>query len=80
MGASSSQIFITTIFATSLSTVAAVISVKMLSKMDRFKLVKRGINVIDNFILLTNQISKYIIPFLLVGIPFYGLVFKNKSL
>ena len=38
MGASSSQIFITTIFATSLSTVAAIASVKMLSKMDRFKL------------------------------------------
>ena len=38
MGASSSQIFITTIFATSLSTVAAIVSVKMLSKMDRFKL------------------------------------------
>ena len=38
MGASSSKIFITTIFATSLSTVAAIVSVKMLSKMDRFKL------------------------------------------
>ena len=38
MGASSSQIFITTIFATSLSTVAAIVSVKMWSKMDRFKL------------------------------------------
>ena len=38
LGASSSQIFITTIFATSLSTVAAIVSVKMLSKMDRFKL------------------------------------------
>ena len=38
MGASSSQIFITTIFATSLSTIAAIVSVKMLSKMDRFKL------------------------------------------
>ena len=38
MGASSSQIFITTIFATSLSTLAAIVSVKMLSKMDRFKL------------------------------------------
>ena len=38
MGASSSQIFITTIFATSLSTVAAIVSVKVLSKMDRFKL------------------------------------------
>jgi len=38
MGASSSQIFITTIFATSLSTAAAIISVKALSKMNRFKL------------------------------------------
>ena len=38
MGASSSQIFITTIFATSLSTVAAIVSVKILSKMNRFKL------------------------------------------
>ena len=38
MGASSSQIFITTIFATSLSTGAAIVSVKILSKMDRFKL------------------------------------------
>ena len=33
--------------------------------------------MIDSFILTTNQISKYIIPFLLVGIPFYGLVFKK---
>ena len=33
--------------------------------------------MIDSFILLTNQISKYIIPFLLVGIPFYGLAFKK---
>ena len=33
--------------------------------------------MIDSFIILTNQISKYIIPFLLVGIPFYGLVFKK---
>tara|TARA_A100001234_G_scaffold41691_1_gene33950 strand:+ start:189 stop:737 length:549 start_codon:yes stop_codon:yes gene_type:complete len=33
--------------------------------------------MIDSFILLTNQISKYIIPFLLVGIPFYGLVLKK---
>ena len=33
--------------------------------------------MIDSFNLLTNQISKYIIPFLLVGIPFYGLVFKK---
>ena len=38
MGASSSQIFITTIFETSLSTVEAIVSVKILSKMDRFKL------------------------------------------
>ena len=33
--------------------------------------------MIDSFILLTSQISKYIIPFLLVGIPFYGLVLKK---
>ena len=33
--------------------------------------------MIDSFILLTIQISKYIFPFLLVGIPFYGLVFKK---
>ena len=33
--------------------------------------------MIDSFILLTNQISKYIIPFLLVGIPFYGLILKK---
>ena len=31
----------------------------------------------DSFIILTNQISKYIIPFLLVGIPFYGLIIKK---
>ena len=31
----------------------------------------------DTFIILTNQISKYIIPFLLVGIPFYGLIIKK---
>ena len=41
MGASSSKIFITTIFATSLSTVAAVVSVKILSRMDHFKLDSR---------------------------------------
>jgi len=33
--------------------------------------------MIDSFIILTNQISKYIIPFLLVGIPFYGLIIKK---
>ena len=31
----------------------------------------------DSFIILINQISKYIIPFLLVGIPFYGLIIKK---
>ena len=31
----------------------------------------------DSFIILTNQISKYIIPFLLVGIPFCGLIIKK---
>ena len=38
MGASSSEIFITTIFATSMSTIAAIFSVNFLSKMDRFKI------------------------------------------
>ena len=38
MGASSSEIFITTIFATSMSTIAAIFSVKFLSKMNRFKI------------------------------------------
>ena len=38
MGAASNQIFITTIIATGLSTVAAIISVKFLSKMKRFKI------------------------------------------
>ena len=37
MGAESNQIFITTILATGLSTVAAVVSVKTLEGMDRFK-------------------------------------------
>ena len=31
----------------------------------------------DSFIILTNQISKYIITFLLAGIPFYGLIIKK---
>jgi len=38
MGAESNQIFITTIIATGLSTVAAVVSVRALEGMDRFKL------------------------------------------
>ena len=38
MGAAANQIFITTIIATSLSTVAAIISVKVLAKMKRFKI------------------------------------------
>ena len=38
MGAGSIQIFITTIIATGLSTVAAIVSVKFLSKMKRFKI------------------------------------------
>ena len=38
MGASSSQIFITTIFATTMSTIAAITSVKFLSKLNRFKI------------------------------------------
>ena len=33
--------------------------------------------MIDSFVSSVNEISKYIIPFLLVGIPFYGLVFKK---
>ena len=42
MGASSSQIFITTIFATSMSTIAAIISVRLLSKMNRFKITQKN--------------------------------------
>jgi spore maturation protein A len=38
MGAAANQIFITTIIATGMSTVAAIISVKVLSKMKRFKI------------------------------------------
>ena len=38
MGAASNQIFITTIIATGLSTVAAILSVRFLSKMKRFKI------------------------------------------
>ena len=38
MGASSSQIFITTIFATTMSTIAAITSVKFLSRLNRFKI------------------------------------------
>tara|TARA_B100000945_G_scaffold292794_1_gene268270 strand:- start:147 stop:737 length:591 start_codon:yes stop_codon:yes gene_type:complete len=38
MGAASNQIFITTIIATGLSTVAAIVSVRFLSKMKRFKI------------------------------------------
>ena len=38
MGAASNQIFITTIIATGLSTIAAIIAVKTLEKMNRFKL------------------------------------------
>ncbi|MGY8781014.1 MAG: spore maturation protein [Fidelibacterota bacterium] len=33
--------------------------------------------MIDSFVGIINEISKYIIPFLLVGIPFYGLAFKK---
>jgi len=42
MGASSSEIFITTIFATTMSTIAAILSVKFLSKMNRFKMQQGG--------------------------------------
>jgi spore maturation protein A len=38
MGAAANQIFITTIIATGLSTVAAIISVKVLAKMNRFQI------------------------------------------
>ena len=38
MGAASNQIFITTIIATGLSTIAAIVSVRFLSKMKRFKI------------------------------------------
>ena len=38
MGAASNQIFITTIIATGLSTLAAIVSVRFLSKMKRFKI------------------------------------------
>ena len=38
MGAAANQIFITTIFATGMSTVAAIIAVKLLSKMKSFKI------------------------------------------
>jgi spore maturation protein B len=33
--------------------------------------------MINSFVGSVNEISKYIIPFLLVGIPFYGLVIKK---
>ena len=33
--------------------------------------------MIDSFVVFTNQISRYIIPLLLVSIPFYGLFFKK---
>ena len=38
MGATANQIFITTIFATGMSTIAAIIAVKLLSKMKSFKI------------------------------------------
>ena len=33
--------------------------------------------MIDNIVLFTNELSRYIIPLMLVMIPFYGLVFKK---
>ena len=42
MGAASNQIFITTIIATGLSTIAAIIAVKTLEKMNRFKIHQEG--------------------------------------
>jgi len=35
--------------------------------------------MIDNIILFTNQLSRYIIPLLLVGIPFYALIIKKVN-
>ncbi|MEC9376939.1 MAG: nucleoside recognition domain-containing protein [Candidatus Neomarinimicrobiota bacterium] len=42
MGAASNQIFITTLIATGLSTIAAIIAVKTLEKMNRFKIHQEG--------------------------------------
>ena len=36
-----------------------------------------GMIMIDNIVLFTNELSRYIIPLMLVMIPFYGLVFKK---
>ena len=33
--------------------------------------------MIDNIVLFTNELSRYIIPLMLVMIPFYGLVFRK---
>ena len=33
--------------------------------------------MIEKLIIFTNEFSRYIIPILLVGIPFYGLVVKK---
>ena len=33
--------------------------------------------MIDNIVIFTNELSRYIIPLMLVMIPFYGLVFKK---
>ena len=33
--------------------------------------------MIESFVQSVNQVSRYIIPLLLVGIPFYGLIFKK---
>ena len=33
--------------------------------------------MIESFLQSVNQVSRYIIPLLLVGIPFYGLIFKK---
>jgi spore maturation protein SpmA len=42
MGSLSSQIFITTIVATTMSSIAAVVAVKFLEKRKRFSIVNRG--------------------------------------
>ena len=77
MGATANQIFITTILATGFSTMVAIISVKFFEKMKEFSYPKKERIMIDSFVIFTNQISRYIIPFLLVSIPFYGLFIKK---
>ena len=78
MGATANQIFITTILATGFSTTVAIISVKFFEKNEKvFSYPKKERVMIDSFVVFTNQFSRYIIPFLLVSIPFYGLFFRK---